>query len=167
MVRWVGSGTGPEVMAPVRRAVRTISDADWSSVAWSYDFNLMRILWSMPFPLLLEDLGDDAGTHRASALADREPQLLLHRDGRDQLHHHPVHVVARHHHLPPRRQVRHSRHVRRPEVELRPVAVEERRVPPALFLRQHVRLGLELRVRRDRPRLREHLPALDVLALYA
>jgi hypothetical protein len=29
----VGSGTGPDVMAPVRRAVRTISDADWSSVA--------------------------------------------------------------------------------------------------------------------------------------
>src|SRR5262249_14413574 len=39
----VGSGTGPDVTAPVRRAVRTISAADWSSVAWSYDFNLMRI----------------------------------------------------------------------------------------------------------------------------
>jgi hypothetical protein len=33
MVFRVGRGTGPEVIAPVRRAVRTISDADWSSVA--------------------------------------------------------------------------------------------------------------------------------------
>jgi hypothetical protein len=39
----VGSGTGPEVTAPVRRAVRTISAADWSSVAWSYDLSLILI----------------------------------------------------------------------------------------------------------------------------
>src|SRR5256886_5537435 len=37
---------------------------------------------------LLQDLGDDAGAHRAAALADREAQLLLHRDRRDQLDRH-------------------------------------------------------------------------------
>src|ERR1043166_8070922 len=132
----VGSGTGPEVTAPVRRAVRTISAADWSSVAWSYDFSLIRIFCSILGPLL-DDLGDDAGADGAAALADGRAQLLLHRDRRDQLHRH-VHVVPRHHHLAPLRQRRHPRHVRRPEVELRPVAVEERRVPPALLLRHPV-----------------------------
>src|SRR5262249_53079962 len=77
-------------------------------------------------------------------------------------HHHPVHVVPRHHHLPPARQVRHSRHVRRPEVELRPVPVEERRVPPAPFLRQHVGLRLELLVRRHRLRRADAHPPLHV-----
>src|SRR4029077_14158766 len=71
----VGSGTGPDVTAPVRRAVRTISAADWSSVAWSYDFNLMRIFWSIA---LLLDFRDDAGADGAAALADREAQLFLH-----------------------------------------------------------------------------------------
>src|SRR5437667_109299 len=49
---------------------------------------------------LLQDLGDDAGAHRAAALADREAQLLLHRDRRDQLDRH-LRVVPRHHHPPP------------------------------------------------------------------
>ena len=34
-----------------------------------------------------------------------------------------------------------SRHIRRAEVELRPIALEERRVTAALFLRQHVHLA--------------------------
>ena len=78
-----------------------------------------------------------------------------------------VHVVARHHHLHTLRQLRRPRHVRRPEEELRPIPVEKRRVPPALLLGQDVRLRLELHVRRDRPRLGAHLPALHVLALRA
>ena len=45
-----------------------------------------------------------------------------------------LHVVPRHHHLHPLRQVHDPRHVRRAEVELRPVPLEERRVPPALLL---------------------------------
>src|SRR5512144_1309396 len=106
MVFLVGSGTGPEVTAPVRRAVRTISDADWSSVAWSYDFSLIRIFWSMVVRPLRDDFADDAGAHRAAALADGEPQSALHRDRRDQLHFR-VHVVPRHHHLASRRQGRH------------------------------------------------------------
>jgi hypothetical protein len=40
-------------------------------------------------------------------------------------------------------------------------------VTAALLLLEHVDLGLELRVRRDRARLAEHLPALDLLALDA
>src|SRR5262247_228432 len=110
MLFLVGNGTGPDVIAPVRRAVRTISDADWSSVAWSYDFSLMRIFWSISFRPLRDDFADDARTHRAAAFPDREPQPLLHRDRRDQLHFH-VHVVPGHHHLPPRRQRRHPGHV--------------------------------------------------------
>src|SRR2546422_2141289 len=115
---------------------------------------------------LLQDLGDDAGAHRAAALADREAQLLLHRDRRDQLDRH-LRVVPRHHHLHPPRQLHRPRHVRRPQVELRPVPLEKRRVPPPLLLRQHVHLALELRVRRDRFRLRQHHPPLHFVLLHA
>src|SRR5437879_11221633 len=114
---------------------------------------------------LLDDLGDDARAHRAAALPDREPQLLLHRDRRDQLDRHR-HVVPRHHHLRPRRQRAHPRHVRRPKIKLRPVPVEVRRVPPPLFLRQHIDLGLELLVRLDRRRLRQHLPPLHAVLFH-
>src|SRR5690348_11363708 len=106
MVFFVGSGTGPEAIAPVRRAARTISPADWSILAWSYDFSLMRTCWIIARSRLLDDLGGDAGADGAAAFANREPQALFHRDRRDQLHVHPVHVVSRHHHLPPRRQLR-------------------------------------------------------------
>src|SRR4029434_837593 len=64
---------------------------------------------------------------------------------------------------PPRRHRAHPRHVRRPEVKLRPVPVEVRRVPPPLFLRQHVHLGLELLVGFDRARPRQHLSPLHLL----
>src|SRR6266536_3626432 len=110
----------------------------------------MRIFWIiLGSPALGGDLGDHSRPHRPPALADREPQPVFHRDRRDQLHLHPVHVVPRHHHLPPRRQVRHPRHVRGPKVELRPVPVEERRVPATFLLRQHVDRRLELGVRRS------------------
>src|SRR5207247_1644726 len=179
---FVGSGIGPETRAPVRFAVATISVVDWSRTRWSYAFRLMRIFsFSMvlrPAPCsssknpagdrvpleLLYDLRHRAGADGAAALADREAQPLVHRDRRDQLNG-QTHVVPRHHHLHSRRQRRYPRHVRRPEVELRPVAVEERRVPPPLLLRQDVHLRLELGVRRDAPRLRHHLPALHFLLL--
>ena len=78
-----------------------------------------------------------------------------------------LHVVARHHHLGAFRQLHDAGHVGRAEVELRTVVGEERRVTAALFLGQDVGLGLELRVRRDRARLAQHLAALDALALDA
>src|SRR5262249_36570604 len=101
----------------------------------------------------LDDLGDDAGAHGAAALADREAQLLVHRDRRDQLHHH-LHVVPGHHHLRPLRQHHRARHVRGPEVELRPIPLEERRVPspPPPWQHLHPRLSLPLPPRPPRPR---------------
>src|SRR6476469_6742834 len=97
-----------------------------------------------PASFLLDDLGDRAGADGAAPLADGEADPLLHGDRRDQLDL-EVHVVPRHHHLRSLRKRRDSRHVRRPEVELRTVTVEKRRVTTPLFLRQDVDLTLELR----------------------
>src|SRR5262249_48118323 len=99
--------------------------------------------------LLLDHFRDRAGSHRPPAFAYRKSQPLLHRDRRDQLHS-QVRVVSGHHHLHSLRQRRHSSHVRRPKVKLRPIPTEKRRVPSPFFLRQHVHLCLEFRVRRDR-----------------
>src|SRR5262245_63800128 len=112
---------------------------------------------------LLPDIRDDAGADGAAALADGEAETLIHGDRLDQLDLH-VRVVARHDHLLALRELDRAGHVRRAEVELRAVVVEEWRVPPALVLREDVDLRLELRVRRDRGRLREDLAALDLLA---
>src|SRR5260370_5083862 len=110
---------------------------------------------------LLEDLGDGSGAYGASAFTDGEAQALLHghrgvqRDlERD--------VVAGHAHFRARRKLRRTGHVGRAEVELRTVAVEERRVAAALFLREHVDLALEVGVRRDRSGLGQHHAALHV-----
>src|SRR3569833_1851892 len=115
---------------------------------------------------LLGDLRNDAGTDRLATFTYGETQALFHRDGADQLHLH-LDVVARHDHLDAFRQLHESRHVRRAEVELRPVALEERRMTTALFLRQHVHLGLEADVRGDRTGLRQHLATLHFFALRA
>src|SRR3954462_2783674 len=115
---------------------------------------------------LLDDLRYDAGADGAATLADGEPQTLVHGDRLDQLDRH-LDVVARHDHLRALGQVGDAGHVRGPEVELWPVAVEERGVTATLLLLQAVDLSLELGVRGDRARLAEHLPALDVLALGA
>src|SRR5881394_624184 len=104
---------------------------------------------------LLHNFRHSSRAHRASTFTNREAQTFLHRDRRDQLDLH-LHVVARHHHLHSLRQMRHARHVRGPEVKLRAIAGEERRVPTAFFFRQYVSFSLEFRVRRDRARLRNH-----------
>src|SRR5258708_33287024 len=83
---------------------------------------------------LVDDVGDGAGADGTASLADGEAKALLHRDGRDELHRH-LGVVSRHHHLDAVRQRRYSRHVRRPEVELRTIPREERRVSSTLFFR--------------------------------
>src|SRR6266511_5954845 len=165
----VGSGTGPVMVAPVRWAVSTMSFADLSTCWWSYPFSLIRIFCcgtGAVLSSLLDDLGHDARADRAAAFADREAESLVHGDRLDQLDLH-VRVVARHDHLLTLRELDRAREVRRPEVELRPVAVEERRVAATLLLREHVHLGVEVRVRGDRARLREHLAALHLLALRA
>src|SRR5204863_6692772 len=95
-----------------------------------------------------------------------ESQALIHGDRLDQLDRH-LNVVAGHDHLSALGKVGDTGDVGGAEVELWPVAVEERRVPTTLLLLQAVDLGLELGVRGDRARLAEDLPALDVLALGA
>src|SRR5204862_1643645 len=123
-----------------------------------------RVPTLLSLPSLLDDLRHRAGADGAAALADREAETLIHGDRLDQLDLH-LRVVARHDHLLALRELDRAGHVRRPEVELRPVAVEEGRVAAALFLREDVDLSLEVGVRRDRARLRKHLAALDLLAL--
>src|SRR5579883_2672459 len=97
-------------------------------------------------------------------LPDRKPLPLLQRHRRDQRRL-DRHIVPRHHHLNPLRELDVPRHVRRPKVKLRPVPAEKRRVPPPLLLRQHVHLRLKPRVRLDRPRLRQHHPPLHFVPL--
>src|SRR6266566_4118900 len=58
---------------------------------------------------LFQNLRHHTGTDRSSTLTDGKPQLLFHRDRRDQLDRH-LRVVARHHHLDPRRQLRSEEH---------------------------------------------------------
>src|SRR5450759_383171 len=115
---------------------------------------------------LLVDLDDPTGAHGAAALADGEAQALLHGDRLDQGDAH-LGVVTGHDHLDAFGQSDDAGDVGGPEVELRPVVVEERRVPATLVLAQDVNLGLELLVRGDRTRLADDLPALDLLALDA
>ena len=107
---------------------------------------------------------DHARADRAPALPDGEPQALVHGDRLDQLDLH-LDVVAGHDHLDALGQLGHAGDVGGAEVELRPVAREERSVTAALLLLQDVDLGLELGVRRDRAGLAQHLAALDLLAL--
>ncbi|GIX02559.1 MAG: hypothetical protein KatS3mg112_1496 [Thermogutta sp.] len=59
----------------------------------------------------------------------------MHRDGRDQLYL-KLHILARQDHFGPTQKLDLTGHVRRPEVELRPIADEERGVAPAFFLGQ-------------------------------
>src|SRR3990172_244759 len=114
---------------------------------------------------LLHDLGDRAGADRAAAFADGEAQPLPKGHRLDQLDRH-AHVVAGHYHLHPFRQLHRPRHVCRPNVELRAVAVEERRMPPTLLLGEHVHLGGKVGVRLDRAGLGQDPAPDDVRTLH-
>src|SRR5215469_6201666 len=83
--------------------------------------------------VLLDDLRDPTGANGPAALADSEAQALLHGDRLDQVNLH-LGVVTGQHHLGAFRQMHHAGDVGGAEVELRPVVVEERRVPAALVL---------------------------------
>src|SRR4051812_26992587 len=115
---------------------------------------------------LLGDLRDPSGADGAATLADRELQTVLHGDRLDELDRH-LGVVARHDHLGALGEGHDAGHVGGPEVELRTVVVEERRVPATLVLGQDVDRRVEVRVRRRRAGLDHDHPALDVLALRA
>src|SRR5947209_5237279 len=115
---------------------------------------------------LLNDFGDDPRADRTAALADREPKTLVHGDRLDQLDLH-LDVVAWHDHLGALGQPSHAGDIGRAEVELRPVAREERGVTTTLLLLEDVDLGLELGVRSDRAGLAQHLATLDLVPLGA
>src|SRR5215475_7769196 len=143
----VGSGIGPRTWAPVRLAVFTISLVELSRIRWSKALSRIRMFWPCMFcllrlsrsrlPQLFNDLDDDAGADGSATLADRESELLFHRNRHDQLDL-DRHVVSRHHHLGALRQLHDPRHVRGPEVELGTIVAEERRVAPTLLLGQDV-----------------------------
>ena len=99
-----------------------------------------------------------------SRIANRRPSSIA--IGLPQLDRH-LGVVTRHHHLGALGQLDRAGDVGGAEIELRVVVREERRVPPTLLLGQDVHLRGEVRVRRDRARLRQHLTALDVFLLRA
>src|SRR5437763_7196275 len=93
----------------------------WAAMSYSRYRGLLR------FDVVRKNLGDDAGADGLATLANREAQTFLAGDRRDELDL-QAHVVPGHHHLRAFRQRHQPGHVRRPEVELRPVPLEERRV---------------------------------------
>src|SRR6059058_1396722 len=121
--------------------------------------------WRFPGKLI-ENFADATRADGFSALANSETNGLLHRDRRDQFDFNRD-VITRHDHFHAFGQLDRTGHVRGAEIELRPVIGEERRVPAAFLLAQHVNFRLEFLVRRNRPRLGDDLPALDVFLLQA
>src|SRR5690606_37224127 len=113
---------------------------------------------------LRNDGGNDAGANGTAAFADSETQTFFHGDRGDQCHF-DRDVITWQNHFLVGRQLDRARYVGRAEVELRTIALEERRVTTALFLGQNVDLGGELRVRLDRAGLGQHLTTLDVFTL--
>src|SRR6185312_2477159 len=115
---------------------------------------------------LIQNLADGTRAHGPAAFTNGEAESLIHGDGSDEFDN-QLHVVSRHHHFGPFRHFRHARNVRGAEVELRPVALEERRMTSAFFLRKHVNFAAELLVRLDRIRLGDDLSALDIVLVYS
>src|SRR3954454_9114720 len=115
---------------------------------------------------LFDYLGNDARADGSPALSNGEPEALIHGDRLNELDLH-LGVLTRCHELAAVGELDDACDVSRAEVELRPIAGDERRVTTALLLLQAVDLRLVLRMRGDRAGLAEHLPALDLLALGA
>src|SRR5581483_9449918 len=111
-------------------------------------FSLAAARRRRAYPGLLHHFRNSTGADGAAAFANREAQALLHGNRRNQFNLH-LHVVAGHHHLHALRQVRDTSNVCRPEVKLRTIAREERRMASTFFLRQNVSFCFELRVRCD------------------
>ena len=72
-------------------------------------------------------------------------------------------VVPRHHHLGTPRQLNRTSHIRRPEIELRPIPLKERRMTTTLLLGQHIHLRIKLGMRRNRTRSSNHLTPLHII----
>src|SRR5260221_7296632 len=115
---------------------------------------------------LIQNLGDDTRADGQTALADGELRAFFQRDGHDQFDHH-AHIVTGHDHLDASGQFNRARYVHGADVELRTVTRQERLVPSAFVLAQHVHLALELLMRLDRSRLGEYHATLHFFALGA
>src|SRR5699024_1239414 len=155
---------GLETLAPGRSTNRAASRPP--RIAQPHQnaiFDFGALSWG---PKLLSDVGDLTSTDGPATLADREPQTLVHGDRLNQLDT-DLRVVARHHHFRPLREADNTGHVSRTEVELRPVVVEERRVPATLVLGQDVDGTVELRVGGGGTRLDDDLTTFHVVALDA
>src|SRR4051794_30500365 len=119
-----------------------------------------------PVSQLFDYLGHDTRADGPTALSNGEPEALVHGDRLNQLDLH-LGVLTGSDELAALGELDDAGHVGRAEVELGPVARDERRVTAALLLLQAVDLRLVLGVRRDRARLGEHLAALDLPTLRA
>ena len=80
---------------------------------------------------LLNNRSNTTRTNCPTTLTDSKRKTLLHSDGMNQLDGH-LNVVARHAHLGSSRQVAYAGNIRRSEVELRTIVVEERSMTAAL-----------------------------------
>ncbi len=56
----------------------------------------------------------------------------------------------------------HPSNIRRPKIKLRPIPIKKWRMPPTLLFCQYICLSLILLVRRNTPRLRQHLAPLQI-----
>src|SRR3954469_7577236 len=119
-----------------------------------------------PVMELFDYLGDDTRADGSPALSNGEAEALVHGDRMNELDLH-LGVLARRHELTALGERDDAGHIGGAEVELRPIAGDERRVTATLLLLQEVDLRLKLRMGRDRAGLAEHLPALDLLTLGA
>ena len=110
---------------------------------------------------LFNDLGHLTCTNGTATFADSEFQTLFHGDRLDQYNGQGG-VVARHYHLGTSRKRNLAGDVRRTEIELGTIFVEERSVTAAFFLAQNVNLTLELGVRSDRAGFAKDHAATDL-----
>src|SRR5437868_909224 len=81
--------------------------------------------WICPNLRLIQNLADGTGADSSAAFANGEAQSFIHGDGGDQLDN-QLYVVAGHHHFGAFRHFRDTGNIRRPEVELRTITLEER-----------------------------------------
>src|SRR5512135_188613 len=116
--------------------------------------------------LLLLYLRDYPCTHGLAAFPDGEAEFLLEGDGGDESYG-ERHVVPGHDHLHPFGQLGNAGDVRRPEVELGPIAGEEGRMAATLLFGENVDLCLELRMGGDAAGLGQDLSPFHVIFLGA
>src|SRR5690606_18801569 len=113
---------------------------------------------------LIDDLGYNTCADGTTAFTDCKTQTFFHCDRVDQLNR-DRHVVTWHNHFFVFRQFDRAGYVRRTEVELWTVVVEERGVTTTFVFRQYIDLAREVLVWLDRTWLGQNLTALDFFTL--